>query len=282
MRAFLRAARPHERAPHAAHRVVLLRAEPGRGRQALQFPGARIRAPGLRRARHHATRSRESPHGRKTDDSLPLAGHRASLRRRRSKLPLAGKGLLQRMRQCRAAPPARARGLGILLGARRHAQGARSRAQSAAGRRHRHLAAACGAARRRAHRAATRLAADPRLPRSLERATTGRAGGAAALVAVVRAAHRGTARATQRGARAQHTRDARLVREILSARAGRAEFRDPEWLRRRRRRRAAPPTDRPDRHRARGRDLHRPLAGAGAARRGSALRARHPRAARSA
>ena len=57
------------------------------------------------------------------------------------------------------------------LGPGRHAQGARSRAQhcrAAVG--HRHLAGARGGDRRRAHRAPARLAADPRLSRSVERA----------------------------------------------------------------------------------------------------------------
>ena len=39
--------------PHAADRVLPLRAQPARRRQALQFPGARIRAHGIRRPRHH-------------------------------------------------------------------------------------------------------------------------------------------------------------------------------------------------------------------------------------
>ncbi len=84
----------------------------------------------------------ESPHGRE-DSSLPVCGtvHRVDAP---FDVPLKGGGHTPPHCQCRASAPAGARGPGVLLGARRHAQGARGGAQTTARHRHRHLAAARG------------------------------------------------------------------------------------------------------------------------------------------
>ena len=84
------------------------------------------------------------------------------------------------------------------------------------------------------------------------------------LPAVVWRAHRGAAGASQRRARAQHPRHARVVRGILSGRHAWAELRGAEWFRRGAGHELTV-VDWPDRNHARRGNLRQPLAAAVAA-----------------
>ena len=211
----------------------------------------------------------------KTDASLPVSGqvHRCA---ESLKLPLAGKGLLQRAANFvlrRLLAPV---GWEYLWAARRHAQGTGNRAHLPPG----VVIATSPRARGVAWRARS-VARRLRWPLILDyrdpwSAHDGRAGDAAPFPSGSRdASNAASCNAAPRGY-STHRRCATRSKSFSPA-PMRAKFRDSEWIRSRRRG-ATAADHRPDRHRARGRNLHGPLAGAGARGGATAARRATPRA----
>ena len=205
----------------------------------------------------------ESPHGTRRQLA---AGHRHGASRRRAVRSAAqGRRILAPHRQRAAAPAARARGLDYFWARAATRKALAVARQTTARHRHRHLAAARGADRGRARRAATEVAADPRLPRSVERLRLAGNGTAAGSRSGLRAASRAPSCGEARRACSTRPACATGSRKVFRTRRAARNFVIPNGFDAVPA--AAPLRGRADRNRARRRDLRQPLAGAAVARR---------------